>query len=361
MKLNIDKASLHAALTVAASATEKRSPTPTLQCVHLRTDGDHLIISGTDTKVASSHTLECNIEEAGSVGVDAADIVRMVGAMPDGGVTLTVTDGSKLKITGATKRKFDLYGIPGAEMATLGNPPEASGWVSGVDLTAALETVRHAVHTDSDRPALHMARVWWKDGALRAIATDSHRGAKFYRECDGEPFDAVVSGRAIPLALAFAEDRGRIDVASDSGSLYLLAGGDWQRYSVPSDAMPLATLERVLDQQYIGAVKVDAVELSKAIRAIGVAQVEAAGDRTGREGLFLDIFPDRIRVQFERASDEIPCEATTEYTTCLEAGYLLDALKVCGHETTLKPGGGDLDPLGFESGNASGLVMPMRK
>lgn len=362
MKLNVDKSSLHAALTVASEAVEKKATNPVLECLHLRTDGARLVVSGTEGTVASVHSLEAHVEAPGNVGANAADLVRMVGAMPDGGINLTVTDGSMIQITGATKRRFELSGLPGEEMPELGAVPSSSGWCAAVDLVAALATVRHAVSTDESRPGHRIARLRWADGVLSAGASDGLRLAMARRECDGGPLDVVVSSRAIPMALAFASGRGRIDVGTDENSLFVSCDEGWQRYGVPSQSLPWDIMDRVMSQvQGQTPVRVDGGQLTKAIRAISVAQgTVSRGGAKGAEGMFVDVKRDRIVVSLARASDEVPCESETEATFCVYPNLLLDALKVCGEDTTLRIGG-ELDPLGVESGCFSGLVMGMRR
>ena len=187
MDLYIDRDELGRGLARVQGIIERRSTHPLLSHVLLHArqgTGEDVSIGGlrmtaTDTEIAFIGDLAANVEVAGEIAVDAANLFQIVRALPEPTVRLTLGSGNRLEIRSG-RSVFRLPGYPAEDYPPLpAFDSHGAVRLTEAELRRLVEQTSFAVATDDVRYGLngaHLERVEDDAGVrLRMVATDGHR------------------------------------------------------------------------------------------------------------------------------------------------------------------------------------------
>lgn len=382
MHVVVSKKDLLRVLARCQGVADKKSTMPVLGNVLVETTGtDQLRLAATDLYLAVSGMIPASVEQPGSVALGARDLLERIRMMPDGHISITVTDGATTTIRAvAAARRYTLHGLPGAEFPALPQPDESQRPLTlPVRAIADLVQATHfSISTDETRSHLNSALFECDGTRVRMVTTDGHRLSKLELKIDRTD---VQSTLLIPLKgvlelkrlceearseLAKGEDADALELSmlqNGPNVFFQLRGFQFSVKLVDAQFPPY---QQVIPEASERIIRAPRLPMADAIRAVSVA----ASDRTG--GVKLTLSGGRIRFESESPEsgdgfDEVAVDYDgVEVTVGFNAKYFLEVLMAIEDEEVLLGLSGELDPAiirpATETPRASYLavVMPMR-
>lgn len=175
MRFTITRSTLLAALSIAGSVVSKNANAALSSVLIEAREGD-IRITGTDNARTAITTVTANVENTGSILLDAAFLAQTVKALPEGVVVFSQGEDFRMDVTAAKSR----YKLTGADPTTAIPAPDTR--ISGAhlqvlasDLRKLLDQTTFAIAPDDNRYGLNGLHLEKHDAALRAVGTDGNR------------------------------------------------------------------------------------------------------------------------------------------------------------------------------------------
>lgn len=375
MQVTVSKKDLVRVLARCQGVADKKSTMPVLGNVLLEATPGGLRVAATDLYLAVSGTLEAQVETPGSVAVPARDLFDRVKMMPDGQVSISVTDNARAVVRAVgSARRYTLHGLPGDEFPTLPSPDDDAAVLElKADTLGKLISATHfSISTDETRLHLNSALFEWEDDRVRMVTTDGHRLSKI--EIVAEKPKSSVS-MLIPLKgvqelrrlcdEALANDAEAVLKMAKSGPNVFFATTGF-RFSVKLVEAQFPPYQQVIPETSTRVIRAPRAAVCDALRAVSLA----ASDRTG--GVKLTLSGGNLRFESESPEsgegfDEVSVDYDgDEITVGFNARYFLDAALAIETEELLLAISGELDPAVLRPAGEGNLVdylavvMPMR-
>jgi DNA polymerase-3 subunit beta len=384
MQVVVNKKDFSRILDRCQGVADKKGTMPVLGNVLLEVVGPgQLRLAATDLFLAVSGVIPAEVDKGGSIAVGARDLFERVRMMPDGQLSLSVTEGSALTLKSVgTARRFTVHGLPGGEFPQLPKPESDQSpiRIPVGTLSALIQSTQFSISTDDSRLALNSALIEEDEGRLRMVTTDGHRLTKaeagIRSAAPSQPLLVPLKGiqqlkRICDDAMAEA---GKGDEAQgNEPSLELLRQGPNAffrsgslEFSVKLVDAQFPPYEQVIPNASERVVRAPRIGVADALKAVSVA----ASDRTG--GVKLTLARDTLRFETESPEsgegfDEVAIDYDgPELTIGFNARYFLDIANAIPDDEILIGLGGELDPAVIRPAAASdafaflAVVMPMR-
>ena len=198
MKFICEKASLQISCSVASRATVSKSPIPALEGLLLEAAGE-LTITGYDLKKGIYTRCEAQIEEPGSVVVNARLFGEMIRKMPDGMICVSTDENLNVTVR-CGKSEYRFMGISAEDYPEIPTVREdkkinvRQGLLRGM-----IEQTIYAVATSDIRPVYTGSLFETKEDELTIVSVDGFRLAKRTEKMDdpAEETSFVVPGSAL--------------------------------------------------------------------------------------------------------------------------------------------------------------------
>ena len=185
MELRIERQSLMRSLSHVQSVVERRNTIPILSNVLIECEGGAVTLTATDMDLTITETTGASVANPGAVTAPAHMLFDIVRKLPDGvEVGLTSQSDTGRMILTAGKARFELSTLPREDYPSLdGAPMPISFEMPAEELKTLIERTRFAISTEETRYYLNgiylHAMGEGASAALRAVATDGHRLARF--------------------------------------------------------------------------------------------------------------------------------------------------------------------------------------
>jgi DNA polymerase-3 subunit beta len=180
MKLALDRSTLLKAMSHAQSVVEKRNTLPILSNVLIQADKKAVTIRATDLDIEIVEVINAAVvEEEGVTTVPAHMLYDIIKKIPDGAqISLEEKDG-RLNIA-AGRSKFTLATLPDTDFPSVGEQKFTSTYqIAAQHLQKLIDKVKFAIAIEETRHYLGGIYLHTADNALRSVATDGHRLARF--------------------------------------------------------------------------------------------------------------------------------------------------------------------------------------
>jgi len=384
MQVIVSKKDFSRILDRCQGVADKKGTMPVLGNVLLEVVSPSQIrLAATDLFLAVSGVIPAEVDKGGSIAVGARDLFERVRMMPEGQLSLSVTEGSALQLRAiGSARRFTIHGLPGSEFPQLPKPDTGSTPLPlpVATLSSLIQSTQFSISTDDSRLALNSALVEHESGRLRMVTTDGHRLTKAEATLrqSGDSQTLMIPLKGIQQLKRICDDAVADGVKSDDPGkgepmLEMLRHG-------PNAFFRTGTLEfsvKLVDAQFPPYEQVIPTASERVVRAprLGVAEAlkavsVAASDRTG--GVKLTLLRDTLRFETESPEsgegfDEVGIEYDgPELTIGFNARYFLDIANAIPDDELLLGLGGELDPAVIRPASASesfdflAVVMPMR-
>ncbi len=309
-----------------ASKVIGKASLPILENVHLKGDGERVMVTGDSLDLYARMDIEGALDI--DVGVPAKRLKAVLSAWPDEEIGIVVTEG-KVTITGANGRRAPIETLPGDQFPPI---PEVKGPLFVIP-SAAISRVIMAVSTDTSRYTLNA--VWLEKG--HAVATDGSR--MHAAACEGPEKGIIIPSDAAKI-LAASEGEMRCD-----GRRFMATGDGWEIGG------------KVIEGNYPNWRQV----LPKYTQGIetpeGLIEVIERAQKAGKSPT-VTISPDQVR------TGEVGDEDSEDFETgmpnvklCIQ--YFLEALKAAGEGSRISVTD-EVSAIVVHSPGFEGAVMPMR-
>ncbi|HEX3000730.1 MAG TPA: DNA polymerase III subunit beta, partial [Armatimonadota bacterium] len=175
MKVFCKRKDLYEGVQTVGRVVSGRSTLPILSHILLQTGDGILRLMATDFEVGMDVAVPATVNAEGTVTVPARVMTDILGSLPDSEVSLTVDENNVVELK-CLRSEYTIRGLPAQDFPKL---PEVQGGRS-VEIEQALlkrivsETI-FAVSTDETRALLTGALTVLSDGAIKMVATDTHR------------------------------------------------------------------------------------------------------------------------------------------------------------------------------------------
>lgn len=185
MKVTVSRDNLLLGLRRVLAVVSSRTTFPVLSNVLLEAEDNSLSLSTTDLEVSIQTSIPAFVEEAGSTTLPAKKFAQIVGALPEGDISLVADENHQTAIS-CSKSFFKIVGLDANEF------PRDSEFVEdwSFDIPAdefrrSFLKVSYATSADETRHVLNGVLMSVRGGVLTIAATDGRRLALIERPLEG--------------------------------------------------------------------------------------------------------------------------------------------------------------------------------
>lgn len=327
MKFSIQREALLAPISQVVGVVERRQTLPVLANFLIEAGESGLKVTGTDMEVEMVAETAADVAQEGAITVPARKLVDICRALPEGAELHIQRNGEKLALH-AGKSRFSLATLPASEFPTadameaedtIEVPESRLGWL--------LEKTGFAMANQDVRHYLNGLLLEFREGALRAVATDGHRLAlaEIAAEISGEVRSVIVPRKGV------VELNRMLESGDDPVTVGL------GRNSIRVIRRSLTLTSKLIDGRFPDYEAVIPLGQDKGLEVdrdafIHALQRAAILSNEKYRGVRLETAADTVKIvahnpQQEEATEEVEAEHNYDQLTVgFNVNYLLDAL-----------------------------------
>jgi len=327
MKFSIPRETLLAPISQVVNVVERRQTLPVLANFLIEAVDEGLRITGTDMEVEVVARAQAEVAQTGSITVPARKLVDICRALPEGVQMNVQLNEDKLAVH-AGRSRFSLATLPASEFPSSDQAETLQTYeINQGRLRWLLDKTAFAMAQQDVRHYLNGLLLEFREGQLRAVATDGHRLALAETEAgiSGEVRSVIVPRKGVmelnriledidePLKIMLGQGFLRVDRERIVMTTKLIDG----RFPDYEAVIPL------LSEQ---PMKVDRNEFMHALQRAAILSNEKY------RGVRLEMLPDTLRIvahnpQQEEATEEIEAEHDFDHLKVgFNVNYVMDAL-----------------------------------
>ncbi len=193
MQVSCLQDNLSRGLGVVGRAVATRTPLPITRNVLISTDESRLKLVATDTEIAITTWIGCQVHEEGAITVPARLLSELVNSLPDERMEIQTSDSQSSLALQCGRFDASVNGIEAGEFPPI--PTIDEGVVGKMEASALLDAislVAFAAATEDSRPVLTGIKVEIEDDSITLAAADGFRLA-VYKGKLAEPMDEELS------------------------------------------------------------------------------------------------------------------------------------------------------------------------
>ena len=365
MKFTIQREALLRPLSQVTGVVERRQTLPVLANLLLVGQDGEVSFTGTDLEVELVARVQAEVSDPGEVTVPARKLHDICKALPDGAV-LELDIGSDRGTIRAGRSRYVLAALPATDFPvidemTVGETIE----MPAADLAELLDRTAFAMANQDVRYYLNGLLIEFRDGLVRAVATDGHRLAMAEVEAELAPdqvHQMIVPRKGVlelQRLLGEADDRVRLEL----GRSHVRAHFENSVFTSKLIDGRFPDYEAVVPVGADKALEADRMALREALQRAAILSNEKY------RGVKLELEPGRLRIvahnpEQEEAIEEL--EVDTEVSRLavgFNVNYLMDALNALDGERVrigLKDANSSCLVQSPDSGSSRHVVMPLR-
>jgi DNA polymerase-3 subunit beta len=312
VKIVADQAKLSQKLQAVGAVVPTKTTLTILSNVLLQAEADELKLTATDLDLSMTTSLPAQVEQPGSVCVQARRFIEIVRALQQTDVKLSVRSDTVRIQCG--KSDFKIKGADSDEYPKVTDRMKEKGFtISGPTLNRMIDRVAHAVSQDLSRVALTGVLWEFDKSSFSMVATDGSRLSKTSHPekiSNAVAGEVIVPGKVLHHVQRLLPDEGDVKVTVsesyigfDLGNTFLhsrLLEGPFPNYrpvipksnkhklTVERDGITQATkrvsiLANTLTHQIKMGLRADAISLSVSTPDLGEAQEDIVAAYNGPE------------------------------------------------------------------------------
>lgn len=364
MKFSIQREALLAPISQVIGVVERRQTLPVLANFLIEAEGDQIKITGTDMEVEMVARADAEVAEVGAITIPARKLVDICRALPEG-QTLSIQLSDEKIMLAAGRSRFSLSTLPPAEFpATERVAPLDEYQIPEGRLRRLIQKTAFAMANQDVRQYLNGLLLEFRDGILRAVATDGHRLAlaDVEAEIKGDIRQIIVPRKGVLELSRTLED-------SDE-PVGLVVGSNYVRVDRPRLVISSKLIDgRFPDYEAVIPIGLDQGVLVDRDALIHALHRAAILSNEKYRGVRLEVAKQAIRIvahnpQQEEAIDEVGAEHAFEQLTIgFNVNYLMDALNALDGDKAhlaLKDAGSSCMVTNPEDAEVRQVVMPLK-
>lgn len=376
MELTSTKSDLLTLIQTTQPIAEKKTTMPILGNLLLVAEKGILRITGSDMEITATASCSADVSKTGRITIASRLLSDVIRELPDGGVTLKVSDGYRIEIrAGSSVFKMigqgaDEYPLP--KSVTLGTKSKIPAKL----LLEMIEKTAYATSQDETKYYLAGICLELKEKTLRMVSTDGHRLALVTRDVpkfsltslgkkSGTTRDhVIVPKKGLIEAKKVLDQNSEIEVGIDVNEGFLILEVGQAKYIIRLIDGEYPEYSQVIPSKSIHTVALPAGTGVQALRRVAL-MVSDKG-----KPVKLELEPGTIRIsssspEIGEASEEMQVDSKgTPLIVGFNARYLLEAFSSFkGDETVLLELDGESGPALLKSEKDDSylaVVMPLR-
>ena len=212
MEIRVNRDEALKPLTKVAGVVEKRQTLPILSCVLLKSNGKHLVFTGTDLEIEVITRIDLINGTAGEVAVPARKLLDIFKALPAGAeISIRLEDEKAVVRSG--KSRFTLTTMSADDFPSV----EKSDWdietsMAQESLRGLLEKTQFCMANQDVRYYLNGLLIEIAGTDVKAVATDGHRMAmstSSLEKAANKEWQAIIPRKGVVEMVRFLEDAGK--------------------------------------------------------------------------------------------------------------------------------------------------------
>jgi len=328
MKLTIPCSVLKNELQILSGVLPAKTTLPIIGYILFDAKKGNLMLTATDLEVSLQSSVDCSVEEEGSVAIPGKMLTDIVRELPD--VPIQISSDEEFRVTITTSSgELHIFGADDKEFPQIPKvKKKAELTLSGEKITTMVDKVLLFVSKDELKGVLTGVLFQFRNDGMRLVATDGHRLSKVVDKkfsTEEQIPDIVIPPKTLSLfqknvgegEFQFTIGEGYVVFSLETKNIYSsLLQGDFPDY------------ERVIPT---GNDKKMIVDKEKFVQSLRLVQVFA--NRMTLQ-VKLNITKNSLEVSSEdmdrgSGKDSIPVEYNNEDLVIgFNAGYLIDALRI---------------------------------
>jgi DNA polymerase-3 subunit beta len=199
MKITCSKIDLLAGVNTVLKAVSSRTTLPILQCILLQATNESFRLVGNDLELGIESRVKANINESGSVALEARMFADIVKKLPDSDIRISV-DEKNLTTIVCEKSKFTISGQPGSEFIHLPEVPKNRVFnLSQLVLKDMIRQTIFSIALEEIRPIFTGELLECTDNILNMVSVDGYRVSirNIVLDKEVEDFKLVIPGKTL--------------------------------------------------------------------------------------------------------------------------------------------------------------------
>lgn len=183
MKIRCAKERLVEGLNMVGRTVSSRTPLPILECILLTADENGVRLTANDLEMSiETTTLEAQVDETGSVALEARLFSEIIKKMPDSNVQIESQLNNET-VCKSGRARFTIMGMPGEEFPVMPEMERTNGYsVPAKELRDMIRNTIFSVAAEDPKAVLTGELIEHRDNALNVVAVDGFRIS--YRKLD---------------------------------------------------------------------------------------------------------------------------------------------------------------------------------
>lgn len=215
MKIELAKQDLLDAVNKVKTVVSTKSALPILSHILLESGEGSVRLSATDLKVSIECTLDCQVEQPGSLTVSSQRLASILSELPEADITLELCDSNVISLW-CGKIHTKLFSMSTDEFPPIRTFDDIEPLILQQEvLRNIFNKTSFAICTDQARYNLTGLLFELKDGVLTVVATDGRR-MSLYREeegiVDGVDIKVIIPGKMIRELERLLQDEGDVSI-----------------------------------------------------------------------------------------------------------------------------------------------------
>lgn len=316
MKFSMPREALLGPISQVVNVVERRQTLPVLANFLIEAVDEGLRITGTDMEVELVAKVQAEVAQPGAITVPARKLVDICRALPEG-VQINVQLNKDKLVLHAGRSRFTLATLPASEFPSSDRADSLQGYeIEQGRLRWLLEKTSFAMAHQDVRHYLNGLLIEFREGAIRAVATDGHRLAlaEVNAEITGEVRSVIVPRKGVMELNRVLED-------SDK-KLEVVVGQGFLRVERERLVMTTKLIDgRFPDYEAVIPLAVDQAMVAERNVLVDALQRAAILSNEKYRGVRIELTAGTAKIVAHNPQQE---EATEE----IEAEHELDQLKV---------------------------------
>ena len=367
LKFSIEQKDLYKALNIVRRAVAKNKTLPILTGIYFKVEKNVLILKATDLELGIKHSVKVDSEKEGAVVLPAMQFINIVRELPSEKISMELNkDKWQLKIS-CLNSLFKINGFDPDEFPSLPEVEASAEFtLPAAKFKSMLEKVRISTSKDETQPALTGALFVVKAEEVRMVSTNTYRlsyvDAPLKTDLD-QKIEVILPGSTLDELNNLLEAEGSVDIIVDSNYARFEFAGIELISRLIEGKFP--NYELVIPDEFNSKFTADLSKLHGAVkRASLIAKEDANIISISADEELMEINSTEGSAGY--AHEELSIELSgPDQKINIDAGYLIDVLKVLESEEINIEMIGPLNPLVIKNEDQAGgkfiyLIMPVR-
>lgn len=362
MKLQIFQNRLNEAIQNVSKAVAQKEVMPIITGIHFEAKDNHLTLKATDLEYAVKQTIECEVEEEGSVVIPLQKFKNYISKLPDCDIQMEVDDNNKAIIkTNGNRAKFN--GLNSDDFPEIENVNGDPILIEGEKLDQLLNKVNFATHKNPDKQMLSCVNIDENDDTLTTVATNTHRLSCVRATLEGNiNLRSVIIPSKVCSTLMSLLTNKEVEIYTKNSWLKFVIDNIEVYARLVSGEFP--DYNSFIPDDYNYKVIVKRKELKSALERCIIFNDEGMV-RIQTEDNNLQIGSVNYSTGEVQAVENMECDNLDgDFSINLNGNYILDGLKVVDSGNVVLSGTNEEQPFAIEEEDNSNwvyVIMPIRK